>query len=103
MTTAALIVAAGRGHRLGEDLPKQYLPFRGKALLWHTAKAFLEHAAVDMVQIVIHPDDETLYEQAIARLDLPPPCPGGATRQESVKHGLQRLAETGSYHKYYLD
>ena len=96
MTTAAVIVAAGRGHRLGEDLPKQYLPFRGKALLWHTAKAFLEHAAVDMVQIVIHPDDETLYEQAIARLDLPPPCPGGATRQESVKHGLQRLAETGA-------
>src|SRR5262249_11220951 len=91
--TAALIVAAGRGYRLGGALPKQYLPLAGRAVLRHSLEAFTRHPAVDVVRVVIHPDDLGLYEQAAGGLELLPPVPGGATRQESVRLGLESLAE----------
>jgi 2-C-methyl-D-erythritol 4-phosphate cytidylyltransferase/2-C-methyl-D-erythritol 2,4-cyclodiphosphate synthase len=90
---AALILAAGRGHRLGGPAPKQYLPLAGKALLAHSLAAFARHRAVDGVRVVIHPDDRPLYDQAAAGLDLLPPVPGGATRQESARLGLESLVE----------
>lgn len=93
METAALIVAAGRGYRLGGALPKQYLPLAGRPILRHSLEAFTRHPAVDAVRVVIHPDDLGLYEQAAGGLDLLPPVQGGATRQESVRLGLESLAE----------
>jgi len=93
MRVAALIVAAGRGHRAGTPLPKQYVSAGGRALLHRTASAFLDHPRVDVVQIVINPVDRALYDAAVAGLDLPDPCPGGATRQESVRKGLEHLAQ----------
>lgn len=96
--SVALIVAAGRGHRVGTPLPKQYLSLGGHAVLHHTVSAFTRHAAIDAVCVVIHADDRVLYEEALA--DLPsaytakllPPAMGGATRQESVRNGLEFLA-----------
>jgi 2-C-methyl-D-erythritol 4-phosphate cytidylyltransferase/2-C-methyl-D-erythritol 2,4-cyclodiphosphate synthase len=44
------------------------------------------------VQAVIHPDDRELYDQAVEGLPLPAPVPGGATRQLSVRAGLEALA-----------
>ena len=41
MSTAALIVAAGRGTRAGADVPKQYAPLAGEPLLAHTLRAFV--------------------------------------------------------------
>ncbi len=89
--TLALIVAAGRGHRAGEGLPKQYRVVGGKAVLRRTAEAFLAHDQVDGVQVVIHPDDRALYDAAVEGMDLLLPVNGGATRQESVKFGLEAL------------
>ncbi|MCE2510333.1 MAG: bifunctional 2-C-methyl-D-erythritol 4-phosphate cytidylyltransferase/2-C-methyl-D-erythritol 2,4-cyclodiphosphate synthase [Alphaproteobacteria bacterium] len=88
---AALIVAAGRGHRLGGERPKQYMPLGGKAVLRHAAEAFASHPKVDITQIVIHPDDRVFYDEAVAGLALPDPVAGGETRQESVRLGLERL------------
>jgi 2-C-methyl-D-erythritol 4-phosphate cytidylyltransferase/2-C-methyl-D-erythritol 2,4-cyclodiphosphate synthase len=51
----------------------------------------LDHPAVTAVQVVIHPDDAELYASATAGLDLPPPVAGGATRQESVRKGLEAV------------
>ena len=45
-TTIALIVAAGRGIRLGAATPKQYLPLGGVAMLRRSVEAFLSHPAV---------------------------------------------------------
>ena len=90
--TAALIVAAGRGQRFGAGPPKQYLALAGRALLRHSAAAFLGHPAVDAVRVVIHADDRALYDQAIAGLDLLEPVPGGETRQDSARLGLESLA-----------
>lgn len=88
----ALIVAAGRGHRLGGALPKQYLPLAGQPVLRRTVRRFLDHPAIDSVRVVIHPDDAPLYAEALDGLALPAPIPGGATRQDSVRQGLEALA-----------
>ncbi|HTR17378.1 MAG TPA: 2-C-methyl-D-erythritol 4-phosphate cytidylyltransferase [Acetobacteraceae bacterium] len=90
--TAALIVGAGRGTRLGGPIPKQYRMLGGLPVLRHTLLAFLRHPAISRVQAVIHADDAVLYAAAAEGLDLPPPVLGGATRQESVWRGLERLA-----------
>jgi 2-C-methyl-D-erythritol 4-phosphate cytidylyltransferase/2-C-methyl-D-erythritol 2,4-cyclodiphosphate synthase len=89
--TIALIVAAGRGQRLGATLPKQYLDLAGKPLLRHGVEAFVRHRAVNGVRVVIHGDDRDLYEAAVVGLDLLAPVEGGATRQESVRRGLESL------------
>ena len=90
---AALLVAAGRGHRVGAPLPKQYVTIGGEPILRHTARRFLAHPRVSTVVVVIHPDDRALYDAAVVGLDLPSPVMGGAERQDSVRNGLERLNE----------
>jgi 2-C-methyl-D-erythritol 4-phosphate cytidylyltransferase/2-C-methyl-D-erythritol 2,4-cyclodiphosphate synthase len=92
MSNFALVVAAGRGRRLGGALPKQYLPLGGVPLLRHTLQALRSHPKMGGVAVVIHPDDRPLYDEAAAGLDLLPPVAGGAQRQDSVRNGLEALA-----------
>ncbi|MCZ6862759.1 MAG: bifunctional 2-C-methyl-D-erythritol 4-phosphate cytidylyltransferase/2-C-methyl-D-erythritol 2,4-cyclodiphosphate synthase [Alphaproteobacteria bacterium] len=89
----ALIVAAGRGSRIGGDVPKQYQHLAGTPLLRYSAEAFARHAGIDEVRVVIHPGDRTLYEEALAGLDIGAPVAGGETRQDSVRLGLESLSE----------
>ena len=93
---AALLVAAGRGYRVGGPLPKQYLKIGGESVLRHAARRFLTHTCISSVLVVIHPDDRALYDDAVAGLDLPPPVMGGAERQDSVRNGLEQLALMGA-------
>ncbi|MCH8926853.1 MAG: 2-C-methyl-D-erythritol 4-phosphate cytidylyltransferase, partial [Proteobacteria bacterium] len=90
-STVALVVAAGRGSRFGAGLPKQYAALGGRPLLGHSLEAFARHPRIDRVKAVIHPDDRALYERAAAGLDLLEPAAGGATRQDSVRRGLESL------------
>jgi len=92
MINAAVIVAAGRGHRAGTSLPKQYLELNGKTVLRRTIESFLAHQDISLVQVVIHPDDLELYDKAVEGLELPPPVSGGESRQASVLNGLEALA-----------
>jgi 2-C-methyl-D-erythritol 4-phosphate cytidylyltransferase/2-C-methyl-D-erythritol 2,4-cyclodiphosphate synthase len=92
---AALIVAAGRGHRVGAAVPKQYLGLSGVPVLRHAVERFASHPAIGLVQVVIAEADLPLYDAATAGLDLPPPVMGGATRQRSVLKGLEALAGRG--------
>ncbi len=89
----ALIVAAGRGIRFGLEVPKQYLPLAGMPVLRHAAIAFAAHPEVGPVRVVIHEKDRDLYRAAVEGLDLLAPVTGGKTRQDSVRLGLERLAE----------
>jgi len=86
---AVLIVAAGRGVRAGRGLPKQYRRIGGTSVLARAVAPFLDHCAVAEVRVAIHPDDRALYDRATAGLVLAEPVAGGATRQESVKNGLE--------------
>ena len=90
---AVVIVAAGRGTRASSNLPKQFQQIGGKTMLRRTLSMFIEHAEVALVQPVIHRDDVDLYQSSAAGIDLLlPQTFGGATRQASVRAGLEALA-----------
>lgn len=89
----ALVVAAGRGRRLGGDIPKQYLDLAGRPVLRHSLAAFATNPQIAAVRAVIHPDDADLYAAAAQGLAILPPVHGGETRQDSVRLGLESLAE----------
>ena len=92
--TIALITACGRGSRFSADgIPKQYLSLAGLPILRHSVLAFLNHPKIDEVLCVIHSEDLSLYEEAVAGLDLINPVFGGNTRQVSVRRGLEALRE----------
>lgn len=99
MTAAALIVAAGRGARAGRGTlpPKQYAPLAGRSVLAHTIAAFEACPAIGTIVVVIHPNDSALFAASASGCSarLAPPVIGGATRQESVRLGLQALADAG--------
>jgi 2-C-methyl-D-erythritol 4-phosphate cytidylyltransferase/2-C-methyl-D-erythritol 2,4-cyclodiphosphate synthase len=89
---AAVIVAAGRGYRAGGEIPKQYREIAGEPVIRPTVAAFLRHPDVHAVQTVIHPDDESFFGAATRGFEnLLPPVAGGATRQSSVRAGLEAL------------
>ena len=93
---AVVIVAAGRGSRMGGPVPKQYLTLGGIPILRRTLSLFLDDARIGCVRTVIHPDDDTLYREAVAGIDsakLRTPVGGGDTRAASVHRGLQSLAD----------
>jgi 2-C-methyl-D-erythritol 4-phosphate cytidylyltransferase / 2-C-methyl-D-erythritol 2,4-cyclodiphosphate synthase len=106
---AAVIVAAGRGTRassarpqgphndlpqdLLQDLPKQFRQIGGETMLRRTLSMFVEHAGVGLVQPVIHRDDLDLFLMSATGIEgLLPQTFGGATRQASVRAGLEALA-----------
>lgn len=86
---AVLIVAAGKGERAGTGLPKQYERLAGQPMLRRTVQAFSSYP----VRVVIGRGQEELAASALKGLDLPAPVLGGATRQESVRLGLEALAK----------
>jgi len=88
----ALVVAAGRGSRVGGDRPKQYVPLAGTPLLRHTLARLAAHPAIDAVQPVIHPDDRATFDAVADGLNVRMPVEGGASRQDSVHRGLEALA-----------
>jgi 2-C-methyl-D-erythritol 4-phosphate cytidylyltransferase/2-C-methyl-D-erythritol 2,4-cyclodiphosphate synthase len=93
MQTVALIVAAGRGERFGAALPKQYACLGGITVLRRSIMAFVRHPRVDAVRVVIGADDAGHYAAASEGIDLMPPVIGAATRQATVRAGLESLAE----------
>jgi len=97
-SAAALIVAAGRGLRAGGERPKQYQLLGGMSVLERAIRALGAAAGVTKAIVVIHPDDAENYAEVTARLTqhaefLLPPAYGGATRQASVRAGLEALGE----------
>jgi 2-C-methyl-D-erythritol 4-phosphate cytidylyltransferase / 2-C-methyl-D-erythritol 2,4-cyclodiphosphate synthase len=95
MHVTALIVAAGSGSRMGGDVPKQYRSIGGKAVLAHAVDALAGHPRIGAVRVVIGAGQEGLAEQALDGRDVGTPFLGGATRQESVRRGLEALAAEG--------
>jgi 2-C-methyl-D-erythritol 4-phosphate cytidylyltransferase / 2-C-methyl-D-erythritol 2,4-cyclodiphosphate synthase len=94
-TIAAVVVAGGRGLRAGGDVPKQYREIAGLPVIRPALEAFLSHPQIGAVQPVIHRQDEDMFRAATAGLNkLRPPVFGGATRQASVRAGLEAFAPT---------
>lgn len=92
---AAIVVAAGKGLRVGGDTPKQFREWRGKPLIRHSVEALLDHGAIEVV-IAIPAGAEEAAEAALAGLELYRLVIGGETRQDSVRKALESM-DDGSY------
>ncbi len=89
MTTAAIIVAAGRGLRAGGGIPKQWRPLGRRRVADWTIEQF--HGQVDHIVLVLSPEDSTAWEEfAASDLIL---TAGGADRPGSVRNGLAALSD----------
>ncbi|MGR3759327.1 bifunctional 2-C-methyl-D-erythritol 4-phosphate cytidylyltransferase/2-C-methyl-D-erythritol 2,4-cyclodiphosphate synthase [Roseobacteraceae bacterium NS-SX3] len=94
MTTAALIVAAGRGTRAGGGTPKQWRPLNGRRVIDWTLEAFTR-AGISPIVLVLSPDDSAAWAEFSQdpRLIL---AKGGAERSASVLNGLKVLEGRGA-------
>lgn len=92
MNKYVVIVAGGIGVRMGAGMPKQFLPIRGKPILWYTLNTFLK-AYDDMQIILVVPGDHREAGRTVAA-DCSAPdrirvTDGGITRFHSVRQGLE--------------
>lgn len=94
---AAIIPAAGAGLRMGAARPKQYLQLGGRPILAETLEVFERYPRVDAVVLVVPPDDVVWCRTEIVERygfrKVSRVAPGGATRQESVRLGLEAVVE----------
>jgi len=88
---AAVVVAAGQGVRVGGDLPKQFRRVAGQTLLERALSAFADVPNIAFVQPVVRPNDLALVRALSHDLNVLEPVSGGATRQASVRAGLEAL------------
>jgi len=89
-TVAAIVVAAGKGLRAGQPTPKQFALWRGKPVLRHSVEA-LSTAGVAPIIVVIPEGAEAIAAEALQGIAAVRCIPGGITRQDSVRCGLEAL------------
>ena len=88
----AVVVAAGRGVRMGAAVNKVLLPLCGEPVIRHAVRAFCEVDEIDGVVVVASADETEQMRAALCGLEkVCAIVPGGSTRQESVKNGLDAL------------
>lgn len=92
----ALVPAAGNGFRFGADMPKQYLPLRGKPVLQHTLDRLLAHFPLVRMYVVLAPEDHWFEAAITVPANVTLLRCGGATRAESVRNALARLADVAA-------
>ncbi|EDL50322.1 bifunctional 2-C-methyl-D-erythritol 4-phosphate cytidylyltransferase/2-C-methyl-D-erythritol 2,4-cyclodiphosphate synthase [Erythrobacter sp. SD-21] len=90
LSFAAIVVAAGKGMRADQPLPKQFAMWRGKQVLRHSVEAFLE-AGADPLVVVIPEGGEDATSTALEGLNGWRMVVGGDTRQQSVANGLDEI------------
>jgi len=95
-TLAVVIVAGGNGHRMGSEIPKQFLKVNGAEIIEHTLQTFIECKLAQMIVIVCNKDyiDHTKKLVSAISSDVPIEIvSGGETRQASVYQGLQKVSD----------
>lgn len=91
MTHTVLIVAGGKGLRMGSDLPKQFLPIGGKPVLMYTIEAFHRFDRTMKIILVLPKEQQTYWQELCAKHSFViehTVVDGGETRFHSVKNGL---------------
>jgi 2-C-methyl-D-erythritol 4-phosphate cytidylyltransferase len=95
LMTGAIIVAAGRGTRMGPGVDKLFLELSGLPVVAHTWRRFDSHSEIDRIFLVVRAGMEAAFEELAATLSLIKPfslIQGGAERQDSVWNGISALA-----------
>jgi 2-C-methyl-D-erythritol 4-phosphate cytidylyltransferase len=98
MKATAIIVAAGEGLRIGGEIPKPYLPLCGRAMVLRTLDRFFAARNIEQVVLVVAASELSRCEGMLRGDSALGQRPwalqsGGATRQESVKNGLERVGD----------
>lgn len=94
MKKAAILVAGGRGTRMGGDLPKQFLELNGQPILMHTLEAFYQVDPQIKLILVLPADQLVFWKQLVERLNFAVPHQaviGGESRFQSVRNGLKAV------------
>lgn len=98
MDKYVIIVAGGKGLRMGSDLPKQFLPLGGKPVLMHTLEVFRRYDAALHIILVLPREQQDFWKQLCAEHDFRiehQVADGGETRFHSVKNGLALVQTAG--------
>ena len=90
----AIIIAAGSGSRMGQDIPKQFLHVYDKPILLYTLEGFQKHPLIDAIEVVCLSGWENMvwaYAKQFNVTKLQWVVPGGSTGQESIRNGVYNL------------
>lgn len=96
MNYFAVIVAGGKGLRMGGDVPKQFLPIDGKPILMHTIEAFRRAIEVIKIVLVLPIEQQDYWQKLCEEHNFHSPemiANGGETRFHSVRNGLSLLPD----------
>ena len=91
----AIIVAAGKGTRMGPDIDKLFLEVAGRPVVAHTWQRFVQAREVEEIIVVVREGMQSAFQELAAQYGFKKPfrlVSGGAERQDSVWNGLQALA-----------
>ena len=92
----AIVIAAGSGHRMGQDIPKQFINVYDKPVLLYTLENFQNHPKIDAIEVVTLEgwiDFVWAYARQFGITKLRWVVPGGATGQESIRNGVYNLED----------
>lgn len=92
----AIIIAGGSGHRMGQDIPKQFINVYDKPVLIYTLESFQNHPQIDAIEVICldgwH-DIVWAYANQFNITKLKWIVSGGATGQESIRNGVYNLED----------
>ncbi|WP_294188589.1 2-C-methyl-D-erythritol 4-phosphate cytidylyltransferase [uncultured Clostridium sp.] len=93
---SAIILAGGKGKRMGANISKQYIKLKGKPILYYTIKRFSESKDIDKIILVLPKDEidyckEKVLDKYSLHVDLI--VEGGKERQDSVMNALNELID----------
>lgn len=90
----AIIIAGGRGQRMGQDIPKQFITIYDKPVIIYTLEGFQSHPLIDAIEVVCLAGWESVlkaYAQQFGITKLKWIVTGGETGQESIRNGVFNL------------
>ena len=94
MTTVGLIIAGGSGHRMQQDIPKQFINVYDKPVLIYTLEGFQKHPQIDAIEVVCIDGWQEMvwaYAKQFNITKLKWIVPGGSSAQESIRDGVYNL------------
>lgn len=99
MKKYVIIVAGGKGLRMGGEVPKQFLPIGGKPVLMRTVEVFYQTDAETGIVLVLPQEQQSYWKNLCCQYDFRIPyilADGGCTRFHSVRNGLQVIPDEDS-------
>ena len=94
MSNIAIIIAGGSGHRMGQDIPKQFINVYDKPVLIYTLESFQRHPQIDAIEVVCIDgwcDVLRAYARQFNITKLKWIVSGGTSGQESIRNGVFHL------------